>query len=45
MRSKNDPRMRDDINNENNIRVKPAKALTEYTTKKGTTETNIEKTL
>ena len=37
------PRMRDDINNENNIRVKSAEALTEYTTKKGTGQTNIEK--
>ena len=42
MRRKIDPRMRDDINNDNNIRVKSAKPLTEYTTKKWTGQTNIE---
>ena len=42
MRSKIDPRMRKEINNENNIRVKPAGAPTEYTMKKNSTETNTE---
>ena len=42
MRSKFDPRMRKEINNENNIRVKPAGAPTEYTMNKDSTETNTE---